>query len=199
MTCLPARMAGPFIWIGSSGNLYLYLLTSVIMKTCYRAAVADIPATCENTEHCVRVIRDSAWTPSQDSFATVVLDPRYSDSRCILSWRYPLTSIFPWWEITWRTMRMVFIVMLDRHCKVMQCRFYIRFRHERDVVFLHRFHEPFCHSITLRATDCRCAGLQIQLSGELPCFMRSVRLTVICQPLDGLFRYFIAKAFFYRS
>lgn len=96
-------------------------------------------------------------------------------------------------------MRMVFIVMLDRHCKVMQCRSYIRFRHERDVVFLHRFYEPFCHSITLRATDCRCAGLQIQLSGELPCFMRSVRLTVICQPLDGLFRYFIAKAFFYRS
>lgn len=96
-------------------------------------------------------------------------------------------------------MRMGFIVMLDRHCKVMQCRSYIRFRHERDVVFLHRFHEPFCHSITLRATDCRCAGLQIQLSGELPCFMRSVRLTVICQPLDGLFRYFIAKAFFYRS
>ena len=23
--------------------------------------------------------------------------------------------------------------------------------------------------------------------------------SVICQPLDGLFRYFIAKAFFYRS
>ncbi len=65
--------------------------------------------------------------------------------------------------------------MLDRHCKVMHCRSYIRFRHERDVVFLHRFHEPFCHSITLRTADCRRTGLQIQLSGELPCFMRSVR------------------------
>lgn len=28
-----------------------------------------------------------------------------------------------------------------------------RFRHERDVVFLHRFREPFCHSITLRTAD----------------------------------------------
>ena len=35
-----------------------------------------------------------------------------------------------------RTVRMVFIVMFDRHCKIMQCRSYIRFRHERDVVFL---------------------------------------------------------------
>lgn len=33
----------------------------------------------------------------------------------------------------------------------MQWRSYIRFRHERDVVFLHRFHELFCHYITLRA------------------------------------------------
>ncbi|ESU76482.1 hypothetical protein WRSd3_04285 [Shigella dysenteriae WRSd3] len=74
-------------------------------------------------------------------------------------------------------MRMVFIVMLDRHCKVMQCRSW--FRHERDAVFLHRFHEPFCYSITLRATDCRRAGLQIQLSGELPCFMSRISRTVI--------------------
>ncbi len=96
-------------------------------------------------------------------------------------------------------MRMVFIVMLDRHCKVMQCRSYIRFRHERDVVFLHRFHEPFCHSIALRATDCHRAGLQIQLPGELPCFMSSISRTVISQPLDWPFRSFIAKAFFYRS
>ena len=86
-----------------------------------------------------------------------------------------LTLIFSRRAITQRTVRMVFIVMFDRHCKIMQCRSYIRFRHERDVVFLHRFHEPFCNSITLRTADCRCAGLQIQLSGELPCFMRSIR------------------------
>ena len=67
----------------------------------------------------------------------------------------------------------------------MQCRSYIRFQHERDVDFLHRFHEPFCHSITLRATNCRRAGLQIQLSSELPCFMSRISRTVIGQPLDG--------------
>lgn len=94
---------------------------------------------------------------------------------------------------------MVFIVMLDRHGKVMQCRSYIRFRHERDVVFLHRFYEPFCHSITLRAADCRRAGLRIQRSGELPCFMSCISRTVIGQLPDGLFLHFIAKAFFYRS
>ena len=88
--------------------------------------------------------------------------------------------------------------MADCHCKVMQCRSYIRFQHERDVVFLHRFHEPFCHSITLRATDCRRAGLRIQLSGELLCFMSRISRTIIGQPLDWSFRS-IAKAFFYRS
>lgn len=94
---------------------------------------------------------------------------------------------------------MVFIIMLDRYCKVMQCRSYIRFGYERDVVFRHRFHELFCHAITLEATDCCCAGLQIQLSGELPCFMSHIGRTVIFQLLDSLFRYLISKAFFYST
>ena len=64
-----------------------------------------------------------------------------------------------------------FIVMRERCCKVSQCCSHIRFWHERDIVFLHRFHEPFGHAITLRAAHRRCAGLQIQLSGEPPCFM----------------------------
>ncbi len=43
--------------------------------------------------------------------------------------------------------------------QVMQCRSYIRFpAWRRDVVFLHRFHEPFCHSITLGLLIARCCG-----------------------------------------
>ncbi|MCW2457502.1 UNVERIFIED_ORG: hypothetical protein M2414_005271 [Rahnella aquatilis] len=45
----------------------------------------------------------------------------------------------------------------------MQYRSYIRFGHERVVIFLHRFHEPLSHTMTLRATHrCR-TGFQIQL------------------------------------
>lgn len=36
-----------------------------------------------------------------------------------------------------------FHVMFDHHCKVMQCRSYIWSEYERDVIFFHRFHEPF--------------------------------------------------------
>jgi len=60
-------------------------------------------------------------------------------------------------------LRMIFVVMTERRCKVMQYRSYIRFGHERVVIFLHRFHEPLSHTMTLRATHrCR-TGFQIQL------------------------------------
>lgn len=36
--------------------------------------------------------------------------------------------------------------MRERYCKVLQCCSHIRFWHERDIVFLHRFHEPFVRS-----------------------------------------------------
>ena len=66
--------------------------------------------------------------------------------------------------ISQRAVRVVFIVMRERCCKVLQCCSHIRFWHERDIVFFHRFHEPFGHAITLRAAHRCCAGLQIQLS-----------------------------------
>ena len=42
-------------------------------------------------------------------------------------------------------MRVIFIVMHERRCKVLQGCSHIQFRHERDIVFLHRLHEPFSH------------------------------------------------------
>ena len=90
--------------------------------------------------------------------------------------------------------------MLDRHCKIMQCRSYIRFRHETRCSLPSSFSRTFLPFplLWVLLLICRCAGLQIQLSGELPCFMRSVRWTVICQPLDWPFRSFIENVF-YRS
>ena len=92
-----------------------------------------------------------------------------------------------------------FIVMRERCCcRVLQGCSHIRFWHERDIVFLHRLHELFGHAITLRAAHRCCAGLQIQLSGEPPRFMRGIRGTVVRQPLHRCVRQLIAEALFYR-
>lgn len=68
---------------------------------------------------------------------------------------------------------------------------HIRFWHDRYVVFLHHFHEPLGHAVTLGAAHCCCAGLQIQFSRELTRFMRPARGAVI--------RQLLTEALFHRS
>ncbi len=88
--------------------------------------------------------------------------------------------------------------MRERCCKVSQCCSHIRFWHERDIVFFHRFHEPFGHAITLWTAHRCCAGLQIQLSREPPRFIRGIRLTVARQALHRCVGQPVAEALFYR-
>lgn len=89
--------------------------------------------------------------------------------------------------------------MIEHRCHVLQCRAHIRFWHERDVVFLHRFHEPIEHAVTLWTTHCSCSGFQIQLSGELTHVMRRIRRTVVCLPLHWFIREPCTEALFNRA
>ncbi len=109
-----------------------------------------------------------------------------------------VASIPSWREVSQHTVQVVFIVMRERCCKVLQGCSHILFWHEHDIVFFHRLHEPFRLAITMRATHRCCTGLQIHLSGEPPGFMHAIRGTVIRQTLHRCARQLIAEALFYR-
>lgn len=94
---------------------------------------------------------------------------------------------------------MVFIVMIERHRKALQCRSHIRFWHERDVVFLHRFHEPLGHAVTLWTAHCCCTGLQIQVYSELPRVMAVYAEPLSVNHCTTLVRECRAEAFFHGS
>lgn len=61
----------------------------------------------------------------------------------------PASQIFPRRTVTQHTVRMTFIVMLERHRQILHCRMCIRTRHNADIVTLYRLHKAFCHAITL--------------------------------------------------
>lgn len=75
-----------------------------------------------------------------------------------------MSPVFPRGIIPQRAVLMIFIVMCEHRCKVSQCCSHIQFWH--DITFLHRFHEPFGHAITLWAAHCCRTQLQIQLPRE---------------------------------
>lgn len=63
-------------------------------------------------------------------------------------------------------MRMMFVVMTERHRQIHHRCLAVRFRHDADVVPFYRHHEAFCYAIAFRASHCCRTRLQSQQPGE---------------------------------